>query len=120
MPFNPTLPATNSEMSSAEMRDQFNGLKTLIDENIPTTEKGAANGVASLDASSLLVQSVDWSKLVNTPSLVLATGVAGGQTIIGGTAASNNLTLSSTSHATKGTVNVGTGAGNAVAIGNSS
>ena len=28
--FDPTLPATNSEMKSAEMRDQYNGLRDLI------------------------------------------------------------------------------------------
>src|SRR5437667_204277 len=128
MPFNPTLPALDSEMRSEEMRDQFNGLKTLIDENIPASEKGAAdgvasldsnallveqvdwsnvankpglvlasekavaNGVASLDSNALLAQQVDWSKLVNKPGLVLANRTAGGQTIIGGTAASENLT----------------------------
>ena len=36
MPFNPTLPATNSEMRSEEMRNQFNGLKELIASEAPT------------------------------------------------------------------------------------
>lgn len=40
----------------------------------------------------------------------LSTGVAGGQSVIGGTAASNNLTLSSTSNATKGKILFGTSA----------
>src|SRR3989442_669 len=102
MPFNPTLPAPNSEMRSDEMRNQFNGLKPLIDENIPASEKGAADGVASLDSNGLLTEQVDWSKLVNKPVLVLSTGMAGGQTIIGGTGSGENLTLQSTSHATKG------------------
>ena len=31
MPFNPSIPATDTEMKSVEMRDQFNGLKDLID-----------------------------------------------------------------------------------------
>lgn len=31
MPFNPTLPADHSDILSAELRNQFNGLKTLID-----------------------------------------------------------------------------------------
>ena len=38
----------------------------------------------------------------------LSVGVSGGQTIIGGTAASNNLTLSTTSNATKGKIIFGT------------
>ena len=40
--------------------------------------------------------------------VVLANGVAGGQTIIGGTGAGDNLTLLSTSNATKGQVRLGT------------
>jgi hypothetical protein len=31
MPFDPTLPATNSPIVSAELRNQFNALKELID-----------------------------------------------------------------------------------------
>ena len=31
MAFDPSLPATNSEIRSAELRSQFNGLKDLID-----------------------------------------------------------------------------------------
>ncbi len=41
----------------------------------------------------------------------LSTGVAGGQTAYGGTAASENLTLTSTSHATKGFVYLGSSSG---------
>jgi len=40
----------------------------------------------------------------------LSTGVAGGQSVVGGTAASNSLTLSSTSNATKGKILFGTSA----------
>ena len=36
MPFDPTLPANNAEILSAELRDQFNGLKAIIDAgNVP-------------------------------------------------------------------------------------
>jgi hypothetical protein len=31
MPFDPTLPAPNTAVTSAELRSQFNGLKDLID-----------------------------------------------------------------------------------------
>src|SRR5438477_7753811 len=72
MPFDPTIPHPDSEMRSEEMRDQFNGLKTLIDENIPASEKGAADGVASLDSNGLLTEEVDWSNVANKPSLVSA------------------------------------------------
>jgi len=40
----------------------------------------------------------------------LSTGISGGQTAIGGTASGNSLTLSSTSHATKGKILFGTSA----------
>ena len=40
----------------------------------------------------------------------LSTGISGGQSAIGGTASGNNLTLSSTSHATKGKILFGTSA----------
>jgi len=36
MPFDPTLPANNSPIVSAELRNQFNGLKALIDALQPT------------------------------------------------------------------------------------
>jgi hypothetical protein len=32
MPFDPTLPASGSPLSSAEMRNQLNALKALIDD----------------------------------------------------------------------------------------
>lgn len=40
----------------------------------------------------------------SSPVIVNNLGIAGGSTIVGGTAASENLTLSSTSHATKGSI----------------
>ncbi len=37
MAFNPDLPVANSEILSAELRDQFNGLKELVDAR-PTND----------------------------------------------------------------------------------
>jgi hypothetical protein len=34
MAFNPTLPQTNAPISSAELREQFVGLKDLIDQGV--------------------------------------------------------------------------------------
>lgn len=48
--------------------------------------------------------------LTNTSNTItnnLSTGVSGGQSIIGGTASGDDLTLQSTSHATKGNINFG-------------
>jgi hypothetical protein len=44
------------------------------------------------------------TKSTNTITNNLSTGVSGGQSVVGGTASANNLTLSSTSHATKGKI----------------
>ena len=41
MPYDPTLPASNSPLSSAEMRSQLTGLKALIDA-IPAGPEGPA------------------------------------------------------------------------------
>jgi hypothetical protein len=49
------------------MRNQFNGLQDLNDESIPASEKGAADGVASLDGAGRLVAPADWDTLVNKP-----------------------------------------------------
>jgi hypothetical protein len=46
--FDPNLPATDSDMVSAEMRSQFNGLKALIDA-ILTVTAAQVDGVTTLD-----------------------------------------------------------------------
>ena len=46
MPFDPTLPAASTQISSAELRAQFNGLKDLID-SLPTIPEVDAE-IASL------------------------------------------------------------------------
>ena len=45
--FDPNLPATDSDMVSAEMRSQFNGLKDLIDA-VPTITSAVVDGVNTL------------------------------------------------------------------------
>lgn len=70
---------------------------TLTNERVAT----AGTGITFADAGA-------GSTL--TISAKLSTGAAGGQSAIGGTAASENLTLSSTSHATKGKLIFGTSA----------
>ena len=39
MPFNPNLPIADSELDAGQMRNQFNGLKTFID-NVPAGPPG--------------------------------------------------------------------------------
>ena len=56
---------------------------------------------------SALTFSTGLTRATNTITSNLSTGVSGGQTAIGGTASGNNLTLSSTSNATKGKIILG-------------
>jgi len=61
-----------------------------------------------------LTISTGLTRATNTITNNLSTGVSGGQTVIGGTASGNSLTLSSTSHATKGSIILGTSSYNEV------
>ena len=57
-----------------------------------------------------LTFSTGLTRTTNTITNNLSTGVSGGQSVIGGTASGNNLTLSSTSDGTKGKILFGTSA----------
>lgn len=66
--------------------------------------------VAGTDYEPALTFSTGLTRTVNTITANLSTGLAGGQTATGGTAASENLTLQSTSHGTKGKIFLGAAA----------
>jgi hypothetical protein len=53
MPFDPTLPINNSLISSPELRNQLNGLKSLID-NVEVELNNAIAGTAVNPAVNLL------------------------------------------------------------------
>jgi hypothetical protein len=57
MPFDPTLPVNNSLISSPELRNQLNGLKSLID-NVEVELNNAIAGTAVNPAMNLLGQSI--------------------------------------------------------------
>lgn len=59
---------------------------------------------------SILTFSTGLTRTSNTIRNNLSTGIAGGQSVVGGTVASDNLTLSSTTNATKGKIVFGTSA----------
>lgn len=65
--------------------------KVLTSSSVTTTELGYVSGVTSSIQTQL-------------DGKVVLAGVSGGQSIIGGTGASENLTLTSTSHGTKGAI----------------
>ncbi|HYH03627.1 MAG TPA: hypothetical protein VEC37_11030, partial [Bacillota bacterium] len=68
----------------------------------PTTRAGY--GIT--DAEAVLTFNNGLTRNINTVTNNLITGLAGGQTITGGTAASEVLTLRGTSHATRGSITV--------------
>ena len=63
MPFDPNIPVTDSDMKSAEMRDQFNSLKDLIDAltvrvtALEPTAGFTASGYGYPEANGILTQS---------------------------------------------------------------
>lgn len=72
-----------------------------------------AQSVDTMGAGEVpLTFSTGSTRTVNTITINLSTGKAGSQSVIGGTAASETLTLSSTAHATKGKVLFGDSAFN--------
>ena len=74
----------------------------------PTCAPGDVN--CTVGVGAVLTFSTGLTNTANTITNNLSTGVAGGQSVIGGTASGNDLTLSSTAHATKGKIIFGTSA----------
>ena len=54
MAFDPTLPADHSEVTSPELRAQFNGLRDLI-ETIPVGPQGPPGEVTAADLAAALL-----------------------------------------------------------------
>lgn len=88
-----------------------------ITDAVPSSRTLTINGAAfdlSADRSWTtevpLTFSTGLTRSTNTITNNLSTGVSGGQSVIGGTASGNSLTLSSTSNATKGKILFGTSA----------
>ncbi|MFL5381303.1 MAG: hypothetical protein ACJ8GN_02130 [Longimicrobiaceae bacterium] len=81
----------------------------------PTTDElaGLATGIlfntTGTGARSILTIGAGLTLTGSTLTNDLLSGKAGGQTVVGGVAAGENLTLSSTSHATKGTLTATSG-----------
>lgn len=87
-----------------------------------TTYDLSANRSWTISAGTTYTFSTGLNDNAGTVTSNLSTGVSGGQSVIGGTASGNNLTLSSTSNATKGKIVFGTSAydevNNRLGIGN--
>lgn len=108
-----TLGTTGTDLSSSVATGTTTPVITL---NVPTASALNRGALSSTDWStfnskeSALTFSTGLTRTTNTITANLSTGVSGGQSVIGGTASGNNLTLSSTSNATKGKIIFGTSA----------
>lgn len=108
-----TLGTTGTDLSSSVANPTTTPVITL---NVPTASATNRGALSSTDWStfnskeSALTFSTGLTRAVNTITNNLSTGVSGGQSVIGGNASGNNLTLSSTSNATKGKILFGTSA----------
>ena len=74
-----------------------NAFKIFDEGDVTKVVAFQASGIATGTTRTLTVPDGDGT-------LILATGLAGGQTLIGGTASGEDLTLQSTAHATKGSI----------------
>ncbi len=105
------LPNTNTNSSTANVL-----LSGTLGRNIQVNVRVSAVGgnIITIQPDGLYATATPYifsTGLTNTANTItanLSTGVVGGQTAIGGAAAGNNLTLSSTSNATKGKILFGT------------
>lgn len=83
---------------------------TLVYDGTSTKWRAVGVGRVSSGGGSSYTFSTGLTNSSGTITNNLSTGISGGQSVIGGTAASNNLTLSSTTNGTKGSIIFGTSA----------
>ena len=78
MPFDPTLPATNSPILSAELRNQFNALKALIDvAAAPEPYTIIKAGRIDVSGGEASVEITDVVPVWNDPNISLGLSVVG-------------------------------------------
>ncbi|MEI9944971.1 MAG: hypothetical protein WDN26_12240 [Chitinophagaceae bacterium] len=108
-----TIGTTGTNVNVTGSPASLGGSLTL---NLPTASSVNRGLLSNTDWStfngkeSALTFSTGLTRSTNTITNNLSVGVAGGQSVIGGNASGNNLTLSTTSNATKGKIVFGTSA----------
>lgn len=108
MELNPGTSETGVTGISESGQPVLTGDVTLSEgANITLTQVGNNIAIASTGGGSNTF-STGLTDTAGTITANLSTGIAGGQSVIGGTASAENLTLSSTSNATKGKIIFGT------------
>jgi len=122
-----TFNSKQNALTFGDLTEATSSILTILGGTGAVIGAGASIQVAQASGStSGYLSSTDWNTfngkqsaltfstgLTNTAGTItanLSTGVAGGQSVIGGTAASEILTLSSTTNATKGLIAFGTSA----------
>ena len=111
-------PANNQVLAFSDTQSLWKNrnIYTIVDTNniIATKYRADTSRTNIYNAlngkQSTLTFSTGLTNSSGTVTSNLSTGVAGGQSVVGGTAASNSLTLSSTTNATKGNLLFGTSA----------
>lgn len=99
---------TNLQVTTALGYTPVTNARTLTING--TTYDLSANRSWTISAGTTYTFSTGLNDNAGTVTSNLSTGVSGGQSVIGGTASGNNLTLSSTSNATKGKILFGNSA----------
>jgi hypothetical protein len=102
---NTNLYFTNARSISSILTGYVSGAGTISATDSILSAIQKLNGNITTKENILTISS-GLTRATNTITNNLITGLSGGQTIIGGTGASENLTLSSTSNATKGFINI--------------
>ena len=109
--------ATPIALTQAQVTAMLNQFSSTLQGVVPASGGGTTNFLradgtwaAPGGGGGSYTFSTGLTDTAGTVTSNLSTGIAGGQSVIGGTAASNNLTLSSTSNATKGKIVIGTSA----------
>ena len=102
-----------NKSDTASLSNRINTKLNMSDSTIyqtkfssDTARTNTYTAIANREAP--LTFSTGLTRATNTITSNLSTGVSGGQSVVGGTASGNNLTLSSTSNATKGKILFGT------------
>lgn len=101
----PSFDGSGNVTAAGTLATVNSNVGSFTNASITVNGKGLVTAASSGAAPEVpLTFSTGLTRTSNTVTDNLATGISGGQSAIGGTASGNNLTLSSTSNATKGKI----------------
>lgn len=102
-------PATPVALTQTQLTTLMNTFTSSLSGAAPSSGGGSTNylradGTWTAPPGTVYTFSTGLTNVSSTITSNLSTGISGGQSVIGGISASNNLTLSSTSNSTKGQI----------------